>query len=128
MRNLSVTVLGVIPAFSLCYFILPISIYAVGEYLDTGESGILLMFLWCVLAVFGTFALFFSIESAPGPVRMVGLACGIAAMYGLDGFNYIGPSLWSLFFIGPIVIAIFLIFEGLYAISTTGDDSDDWMN
>ena len=127
MRNLFITLFGVIPAFSLCYFILPISIFAFGEYLDTGELGVFAMFFWCVLAVFGTFALFFSIENVAGPVRMVGLACGIAAMYGLGGFDYIGPSLWSLFFVGPLVTATFLIFEGLFGSSGEDDDSEYWM-
>jgi len=124
MRNLFVTVLGVIPACSLCFFVLPTSIYAIGEYFEKGESVTLLMILWCVLAVFGTFALFFSIESAPGPVRMLGLSFGIAAMYGLGGFDYIGPSLWSLFFVGPVAIAVFLIVEGLYSLTANDDDSE----
>jgi len=128
MRNLSVTVIGVIPACSLCFFVLPVLVNAIGEYLDNGESGILLMILYCVLAVFGTFALFFSIERPPGPVRMVGLACGVAAMYGLGGFELVGPSLWSIFFIGPVVIAIFLIVEGVYTLSTEENDSDYWMH
>ena len=124
MRNLFVTVFGVIPACSLCFFILPTTIYSIGEYLDKGESGTLLMIAWCLFAVFGTFALFFSIEAAPGPVRIAGLVCGIAAMVGLGGFDYMGPSFWSLFFIGPVAIAVYLIAEGVYAHFSEDDDPD----
>lgn len=125
MRGLAVTVFGVLPASALCFFVLPASIYFVGEYFDNGEAGILVTIVWSVFAVIGTFALFFSIDSPPGPVRIVGLCCGVVAMYGLDGFSQIGPSAWSLFFIGPVVTAIFLIIEGLHSIST-GDGAPDY--
>jgi len=128
MRSSFVTIFGVFPAFSLCFFVLPGLIAAIGEYLEKGESGTLLIIGWCVLAAVGTFALFFSIERTPGPVGMVGLICGIAAMYGLDGFSYIGPSLWSLFFVGPVVVAIFLIIEGLSTNASEVDETDYWSN
>ena len=86
----------------------------------------LLNILLAIFAVIGTFALFFSIESPPGPVRIVGLICGIIAMYGLGGFSYIGSSLWSLFFIGPVAIAVFLIIEGVTTLNAKSDEPDHW--
>ena len=56
---------------------------------------------------------------------MLGLSFGIAAMYGLGGFDYVGPSLWSLFFIGPVATAVFLIVEGLYALSANDNESEN---
>lgn len=127
MRNLFVTILGVIPASFLCLFVLPGLLYAIGDYSNNGDSALLITILYCVLAVFGTFALFFSIDKPPGPLRMVGLACGIVAMYGLDGLIFLDASLWGLFFIGPVVIAILLIVEGVYTLSSEDDESDHWM-
>lgn len=126
MRNLAVTVLGVFPACALCYFVLPASIFLIGDYLDTGDMDNLLNMLLTIFAVIGTFALFFSIDSPPGPVRIAGLVCGIIAMFGLDGFSYVGPSPWSLFFIGPVGVAVFLIIEGVNALNTKTDEPDHW--
>lgn len=120
------TVLGVFPACALCYFVLPASIFLIGDYLDSGDLNALIDFPLAIFAVIGTFALFFSIESPPGPVRIAGLVCGIIAMYGLDGFSYIGPSFWSLFFIGPVVIAVFLMIEGVNKLTTKKDEPDHW--
>ena len=126
MRNLLILVFGVIPACSLCFFVLPVSVQLIGEYLDHGDPETLLMILWCAMAVFGTFALVFSLARAPGPVRMVGLACGITAMYTLDGFYFVGPSLWSYFFVGPVVTAMYLIGEGLFANASDDNRPNDW--
>ena len=120
------TVLGVFPACALCYIVLPASIYLIGDYLDTGDIGILCNFLLAVFAVIGTFALFFSIDSPPGLVRMGGLVCGIIAMYGLGGFSYVGPSLWSLFLIGPVAVAVYLIIEGVNTLNAKTDEPDHW--
>ncbi len=87
----------------------------------------LLHILLAIFAVIGTFALFFSIDSPSGPVRIVGLICGIIAMYGLGGFSYIGPSLWSFFFIGPVAIAVFLIIEGVNTLNAKSDEPDHWL-
>ena len=118
--------LGVFPACALCYFVLPASIFLIGDYLDSGDMNVLLKISLAIFAVIGTFALFYSIDSPPGPIRMAGLVCGLIAMYGLGGFSYIGLSLWSLFFIGPVVVAVFLIIEGVNKLTTKTDEPDHW--
>lgn len=120
------TVLGVFPACALCYFVLPASIFLIGNYLDSGDLNLLLTVALAIFAVIGTFALFFSIDSPPGPVRIAGLICGIIAMYGLEGFSYVGPSLWSFFFIGPVVVAVYLIIEGVNKLTAKTDEPDHW--
>lgn len=126
MRRLVVTVVGVFPAFALCFFLLPASIAVVGEYVDTGDRGRLIDLVWCFFGIIGTFALFFSIEKAPGPIKMTGLVMGIAAMWGLDGFSIVSSGPWNFFFYGPVVVAVLLIIEGLHTLYKGANEPDRW--
>lgn len=127
MRALFVSVLGVFPACALCFFVLPGSVFAVGEFLRSGDLEFLWMFVWSICAAIGTFALFFSIERPPGPLRMVGLALGVGAMFALDGFSIVSSGLWRWVFIGPVVVAVLLIVEGLATLRAgDGAAEDHW--
>ncbi len=123
VRQSAVTVFGVIPASILCLFLLGGLVGVLGEYLETGSRDDLVTIVWCALAVIGTFALFFSIEEPPGPIAMIGLGCGIAAMLGLDGLS-IGQGAWKLLFIAPMITAVSLIIEGLGALSNDSSEPD----
>ena len=128
MRALLVSLFGVFPACALCFFVLPGSVFAIGGFLESGDLEFLWMFLWSIGAAIGTFALFFSIERRPGPLRMIGLALGIGAMFALDGFSIAGNSLWKWVFIGPVATAVLLIVEGVVMLrSDDGAADEHWL-
>ena len=127
MRALLISLFGVFPACALCFFVLPGSVFAIAEFLENGGFEFLWISVWGIGAAIGTFALFFSIERSPGPLRMVGLALGIGAMFALDGFSIAGGGLWKWIFIGPVVVAVLLIVEGvLIRRSDDGAADEHW--
>ena len=54
---------------------------------------------------------------------MIGLACGIAAVFGLDGFSIATSGTWRLVFLGPVIVAVLLIIEGLVAVPKDEDEA-----
>ena len=125
MRKIVVSIFGVVPASILCFFVLPLSVGAVGEYVDTNDPEALTIIFVCISALIGTTALFFSVERTPNPIIMIGLVFGIVAIFGSGGLSFSsGP--WKLFFVGPVIVASFLILEGLVTPSNERRNYDEW--
>ena len=79
----------------------------------------------CVGALIGTVALVFSVKRPPNPVATVGLVCGIAAVIGSGGLSF-ASGIWGYFFVSPVLVAAFLITEGLVSRGRKGKSFYDW--
>lgn len=121
MRQAAVSFFGAFPAAVLCMPLLGVLIGSVGEYVESGNLESLLLSFWCVFGLIGTVALFFSIEAKPKPITMIGLGLGIAAVVGGGGLS-LSPSIWKWLIVAPMITAIVLILEGLFAPSTDVDE------
>jgi len=124
VRQVIVIVFGFIPALCLCILLMGAMVGALDDYLRTNDHGTLVTIFWCVSGLIGTIALFFSIEDRAGPVTMFGLGFGIAAVLAT---GMISPTsgAWNVVLAAPIVVAVFLIIEGLIAFSKESRHSEN---
>ena len=114
MRQVIVSLFGFIPALCLCILLMGALIGALDDYLHTSDSEILITVFWCISGLIGTIALFFSIDDKSGPITMLGLGLGIATILA-TGMLSAASGVWKLVFVAPMVVAGYLIVEGLIA-------------
>jgi len=113
LRNVLVSVFGVLPAAALCYFVLPLFVMYLGEFEQGQSQDSAIGIAICVGALIGTIALVFSVKSPPNRITIVGLVCGIAAVIGSGGLSF-ASGLWTAyFFASPMIAAVILIVEGI---------------
>ena len=114
MRQVFISLFGVVPALALCFLILPTMIGALGEYLGTNDAVHLYIILWGTCGIVGAVALFFSVGGPPNLVTMFGLGVGIVGILGSGGLS-LEAGVWGLLFWGPTIVAGYLIVEGIAA-------------
>jgi len=119
-----VSVFGFVPALCLCILLMGAMIGALDDYLHTNDHNLLVTVFWCISGLIGTIALFFSIEGKAGLITMLGLGLGIATILA-TGMLSAASGAWKLVFFAPMIVAVYLIIEGLIAYSkgirTLGD-------
>ena len=124
MRQVIVSFFGFVPALCLCILLMGALIGALDDYLHTNDRESLVMVFWCISGLLGTIALFFSIGDKAGPITMFGLGLGIATILA-TGMLSAASGAWKLVFVAPIIVAVFLIIEGLIAFLKRNQTQED---
>ena len=114
VRKIAVLIFGVVPAVLICVLFLPGLTLEIANETAGRDTKRLILIVLGVSALIGTAALLYSVKGSPRWMTMTGLVCGIAAIIG-SRILFISGGVGNLLFLAPVVVALFLMIEGITA-------------